>query len=141
MPDVSASVVMRLSARGGVWVKAGTYIAVKPWSPRYPDPLILKKGDFVRCEREENEYGGFGWCEKGGKWGWVPLDIVEIIEDVRGRLKQDYSSKELALAIGDKVCGSKIVSRWLWATRVGTGEEGWVPLDRVEEIASAGVWR
>ena len=112
------------------------YRAIKAYKPRDNEILTLKKGDVVRIEREDNEYKGFAWCESGGKYGWVPLDIIELIDDIRGRLKDDYSSRELAVNLRDVVKGYTIVSGWLWAKKVGTWEEGWVPLNCIKEIES-----
>jgi hypothetical protein len=112
------------------------YRAVKPWTPIHPDPLTLKKGDIVWVQREDNEYIGFAWCDFRGRSGWVPFDKIGLIDDVRGTMKADYTSRELTLCLGDEVRGSTIVSGWLWAERVGTGEEGWVPLNSLKEINS-----
>ena len=64
----------------------------------------------------------------------MPLDIIDLVDDARGRMKEDYSSKELTLAVGDIVRGSKVLSGWVWAERVGTGEYGWVPMNALEVI-------
>ena len=76
---------------------------------------MLKKGDIVRVEREENEYEGFAWCENGGEFGWVTFESFEILDDIRGRMKEDYTSRELELSVGDEVRGFKIVSGLVWA--------------------------
>jgi hypothetical protein len=112
------------------------YRAIKAYKPRDTEVLTLRKGDVVRIEREDNEYEGFAWCDSGGKYGWVPLDIIELIDDIRGSLKEDYSSRELAVNLRDVVKGYTIVSGWLWAKKVGTWEEGWVPLNCIKEIES-----
>ena len=65
------------------------------------------------------------------------MDIIDLVDDARGRMKEDYSSKELTLAVGDMVRGSKILSGWVWAERVGNGEVGWVPINRLEVFDSA----
>ena len=57
------------------------------------------------------------------------MDIIDLVDDARGRMKENYSSKELTLAVGDIVRGSKVLSGWVWAGRVGTGEMGWVPIE------------
>ena len=64
------------------------------------------------------------------------MDIIDLVDDARGRMKEDYSSKELTLAVGDIVRGSKVLSGWVWAERVGMGEFGWVPLNALEIIES-----
>ena len=65
------------------------------------------------------------------------MDIIDLVDDARGRMKEDYSSKELALAVGDIVRGSKVLSGWVWAERVGTGEMGWVPIDSLDVLDSS----
>ena len=114
------------------------YKAIRPWTPKHPEALTLKKGNIVWVEREDNEYSGFAWCEYHGRSGWVPFDVLDLIDDTRGRLKEDCISKELVLAVGDELKGSKIISRWIWVQNVRTGEEGWVPLNCIEELDS--IW-
>ena len=124
-------------AGGGIDVKESTiYRAVKSWIPKHKEPLVLEKGEIVRIEREDNEYKGFAWCERGGKYGWVPFEIIELIDDNRGRVKEDYSSRELELSIGDELKGSKKISGWILGERIRSGEVGWVPLSCIKELSS-----
>ena len=137
--NVSTAVTARypckpwLMAGGGIDVKESTiYRAVKSWIPKHKEPLVLEKGEIIRIEREDNEYKGFAWGERGGKYGWVPFEIIELIDDNRGRVKEDYSSRELELSIGDELKGSKKISGWILAERIGSGEVGWVPLSCIQ---------
>jgi len=102
------------------------YKALKPCKPKDAKPLVLKSGDLVRVDREENDYKGWYFCERGGIAGWVPAEDLELIEDVMGRAKRDYSSKELELEVGDEVVAGRVVGRWVWGEKVRTGEIGWV---------------
>ena len=111
---------MRPVACGGIGLKTGKmYRAVRPCIPKSREPLELKKGDLVSCIREDDEYKGWFFCEKGSMKGWVPVDLVELLGEVMGRIKEDYSSRELALAVGDEVVGLRIVSGWLWGKKDG----------------------
>jgi hypothetical protein len=78
--DVSASVNAGYPYE--TWIMAGggdidlmestVYRAIKPWVPRDREPLILKKGEFVNIEREDNQYKGFAWCAVCCKYDCVP---------------------------------------------------------------------
>jgi len=108
--------------------------ALKPCKPKDARPLVLKAGDLVRIAREENDYKGWYFCERGGIAGWVPAEDLELIEDVMGRAKGEYSSKELELEVGDEVVAGRVVGRWVWGEKVRTGEMGWVKIDAIAEI-------
>ena len=112
----------------------GRFRAIRRYVPKDREPLVLKKGDLVRCIREDDEYGGWFFCQKAGREGWVPEKIVELVEDVMGRIKEDYSSQELALEEGDEVVGYGIVSGCLWGRKVKTGEVGWVAMYVINRI-------
>ena len=117
----------------------GRFRAIRWYVPKEREPLILKKGDLVNCIREDDEYKGWFFCEKGGRKGWVPVGLVELIGELNGRIKEDYSSQELELEAGDEVEGLRVMSGWLWGKKVKTGEIGWVPLDNLREMKSIAV--
>jgi len=64
----------------------------------------------------------------------VPAEDLELVEDVAGRAKRDYSSKELEMEVGDEVVAGRVVGRWVWGENVRTGEMGWVEIDALAEI-------
>jgi hypothetical protein len=78
----------------GGWVHmkpAKVYRAIKAYTPKNQEPLILKKGDFVRVEREDNEYEGFAWCGSYGRW--VPRESCSRVDEVRACFDDVYYSR------------------------------------------------
>ncbi len=120
-------------------VEAGHFRAIKTWAPGETETVVLKKGELVRCLREEDGDSGWLRCEKGGKMGGVPAELIEPEGAAMGRLKEDYSSQELWLSIGDEVEGLMAVGGWLWGRKLKTGETGWCPADAVKEVRTISI--
>lgn len=105
----------------------------KPHRPESEDWLSVKRGTKLRFERRPTEWEGWVWCISGdGRAAWVPESWVDLEGGMCVMLK-DYVSREMALDPGEEVVSELIESGWAWV-RTLAGEEGWIPLDCLEEI-------
>lgn len=98
---------------------------------KFPDPLILSKGEKVKLgdfATEEN-WENWIWAENAsGKGGWIPVQIINISTDNKeGIVKEAYSAKELNINKGEKIIKIYSLNGWAWAKNVDTKEEGWIP--------------
>ena len=110
-----------------------TYVVICPHTSEYPEPINLKKGDFVSVGQEYD--GSEGWekwyfCSAPGqKDGWVPGQIIDLKEPGSGVITEDYTARELDAGVGDRLTGSRVLNGWLWAKRPSDGATGWVPMN------------
>ena len=117
-----------------------TYVAIHPHESEYPEPISLRKGDFVSVGQEYD--GPEGWekwyfCSAPGqKDGWVPGQIIDVKKPGRGIITEDYTARELDTVAGDRLTGSRVLNGWLWATRVSDGAMGWVPMNAIRACVS-----
>lgn len=118
-------------------MEAKWYVVGKDHTSEYPEPITLEKGAPL-CVGEAYR-GPEGWdnwlfCESPGqKGGWVPAQIIEIVNDKAGRALEDYTARELNVRRGDLLLGSRILNGWVWCEKAGHPESGWVPLGNLEE--------
>ena len=107
------------------------YRVIRAHQPDSTNPLIVSKGDRLRCERRQTIWEGWLWCWKpDGPGGWVPEAWVEVEGDTC-RMKRGYNAAELLVEPGDYLRPILTQSGWLLAvTRAGV--TGWVPLGNVE---------
>lgn len=103
----------------------------------YPDPLTVSAGELVHVGRRDEEWPGYVWCTtREGKAGWVPEGYLEQ-DGSTGRLRCDYSARELSVRPGELLTVEVEESGWLWA-RNPAGERGWVPARHVELAGERG---
>jgi len=101
--------------------------AVDKWDPSDREPLVTSAGDVVTVGRRDTDWPGFLWCTDGaGVAGWVPEEILVLLEDERARLTEDYSAVELAVKAGDEVEAVRSVAGWHWSV-ADNGDAGWLP--------------
>lgn len=100
----------------------------KDYSAQYTRPITLCRGDVVLLGREETEekWKGWIWAEHGSDAGWIPLQIVERLDENRGSITRDYTAKELDVVKGEKVIALNELNGWLWVKNMRM-EEGWIP--------------
>jgi hypothetical protein len=106
---------------------------IEEYKAAYPDPLKFSKGDILKIEKKESEWGDWIWCiNKLGNGRWIPENYLEIREDYCEVLL-DYEATELSVQVGDQLEIKKVESDWIWAIN-NEGKQGWVPLKCVEVL-------
>lgn len=98
----------------------------------YPEPIVLKKGEMVMVGEEYKGKGtwkGWIWCESPAGKGWVPYQIIEMISDSIGKVKEDYIATEMNVEKDELIEGDKELNGWVWGRNVTKNEYGWVPLE------------
>lgn len=106
------------------------YKVKKEYRSQYKDPLVLNIGDVVTLGKEETEekWKGWIWAEHNSRSGWIPLQIIEAMPESKGKIKENYSAKELDVKKGDVVVSIKEINGWLWVMNE-RNEEGWIPAE------------
>ena len=101
--------------------------------PGSGDVLSVTRGGRLEFERRPTEWAGWIWCtSRDGVSAWLPESWVTV----EGRfcvMLRDYVSRELTVSAGEEVTGEFTESGWAWV-RNGEGNEGWVPLECLEQI-------
>ncbi len=104
---------------------------IEPHRAEFAEPLVVARGERLRCERRKTQWAGWLWCAApDGRTGWVPESWVERTGEA-GVMARDYDATELTVAPGDVLDGVLTESGWLLADSP-TGRRGWVPLECVE---------
>ena len=104
-----------------------------------PTPIKVIKGTRVKIGERSNSAGSWpNWiyCYSldGNGEGWTPVQIIQI-ENEYGIVLEDYSAKELEVKKGEVVEGDKELNGWFWCSRIDKSEEGWVPKEKMLNIA------
>lgn len=114
------------------------YIAICPHRSEYPEPISFSKGALIAIgDKYEGPEGWGNWyfCVAPGQpGGWVPGQVIEWIDECRGKALEKYTARELDVDEGDSLIGSKILNGWIWCSRPSDGQSGWVPMDFLREI-------
>ena len=119
-------------------MKAKNYLVVQDHTSEYPEPITFAKGAFLTVgEKYEGPEGWYDWlfCDTPGqKGGWVPAQIIEVINGRAARAREDYIARELNVQEGDLLLGSRTMNGWVWCKNPGSSESGWVPLANLKEV-------
>lgn len=110
--------------------KKKKYITIRPWESNAPHHLVLNEGEVVWFRNEEGEnpdWKDWVYCESSINSGWVPKDIIEIVDDNHIKLLEDYTAKELSVGAGDVIIGIKKHSGWVFGEHELSKEQGWLP--------------
>jgi hypothetical protein len=114
------------------------YLVIQDHTSEYPEPITFEKGAPLTVgEKYEGPEGWENWlfCESPGqKGGWVPAQIIEIVNDKAARAREAYTARELNVRQGDVLLGSKTLNGWVWCKRPGSAESGWVPLSCLQHV-------
>lgn len=111
-----------------------TYRAVEPYHSPFADPLVAKAGARLQFERKESEWEGWLWCtDPSGKSGWAPESWLTLDEGTC-TLRRDYTARELSVAPGELIAAELVESGWVFGSKP-SGEQGWVPLNRLAPAA------
>ena len=97
---------------------------------KYPDPLELLRDQVVTLGDSDTRWPEYVWCtDASGKGGWVPRSFLEHHAGVH-RLRRDYSSRELTVAVGEEVTLGEQAGGWYWVSS-HRGDAGWVPAEHL----------
>lgn len=110
--------------------KKKKYITIRPWHSNAPHQLVINKGEIVWFRKDEGDnpdWKDWVYCESTINSGWIPKDIIEIVDDSHVKLTEDYTAKELSVGPGEVIIGLKKHSGWLFGEHEVTKERGWVP--------------
>jgi|WetSurMetagenome_2_1015567.scaffolds.fasta_scaffold360067_2 hypothetical protein len=117
------------------------YIVKQKWTTIYNNPIVLNAGQEIKIDntkKEENhDWFGWVWCISDDNEGWIPIQILNIIEQgdkhSKALVEENYSAKEINADIGDIVFGDKVLNGWLWCKKKGTEDYGWLPLQNLSK--------
>lgn len=96
-------------------------------------PMNLKVGDIVKLgeEAKEDKWKGWIYATKDSIEGYVPMQIIELLADKNyGKIKEDYTAKEISVKTGDDIIKIKCLNGWAWVRK--ESEEGWIPEEVIE---------
>lgn len=118
-------------------MEAKQYLVIENHTSEYPEPITFAKGaPLTKGEKYEGPEGWDNWlfCETPGqKGGWVPEQIIEIVNDKTARALEDYTARELTVRKGDVLLGTRTLNGWVWCKSADSLESGWVPLLNLQE--------
>ncbi|KRG65673.1 hypothetical protein ABB26_03185 [Stenotrophomonas humi] len=120
-------------------MEAKQYLVIQEHTSEFPTPISFAKGaPLVVGETYEGPEGWDNWlfCDTPGQIsGWVPAQIIEIIDGNTARALEDYTARELNVQEGDLLLGMKTLNGWVWCENSTTSESGWVPLANLSEAS------
>lgn len=93
----------------------------------YPNPIGFQAGERVRIGHEDDEFPG--WVRTitaDGNEGWAPLSLLTPTGEGEALAQQDYTARELDVAVGELVTVVRELAGWLWV-QGERGESGWIP--------------
>ncbi len=105
------------------------YITIRPWQGNAPYYLEVKKDDIVTIKKplDKPEWKDWLWCENTTNSGFIPENIIKIIDETTGKVLEDYSAKELNVGAGEIIVGFKRHHGWLYGKHEISLDEGWLP--------------
>jgi hypothetical protein len=119
-------------------MKETRYLVIEEHTSEYPDPITFERGAALTVgEKYEGPEDWDDWifCESPGqKGGWVPAQIIEIVNDRIARACEDYTARELNVRKGDVLLGARALNGWVWCRTPDSSESGWVPRRNLQEI-------
>ena len=114
------------------------FSVIAPHTSEYPDPITLKKGaKLLVGQKYEGPEAWDNWlfCEtEGQRGGWVPAQIIQMIDETSGLALEDYTANELDVLEGQRLTSSRTLNGWAWCTDPETSKSGWVPLANLDPL-------
>jgi predicted ArsR family transcriptional regulator len=97
-------------------------------------PLRVSVGDEVHAGNRDNEWPEFVFVTATHGTGWVPARHLSQPSGP-ARVQMAYDTTELPTSVNDAldVLAEDLPSGWLWC-RSSSGQQGWVPMNTVEDI-------
>ncbi len=112
------------------------YRVIRSRSSDYPEPIRLERGDIVILGEVFTGHGNWpDWirCSREGVSGWVPRQIIEPLDEGRGRAGENYLARELDVEAGELLLSERELNGWIWCCREqDEDDKGWVPLENLE---------
>ncbi len=108
------------------------YITIKPWETNAPNHLEFRYNELIEITHKQpvnTEWKDWIWCHNSTNSGWIPKDLIEIVDENTGKMLENYSAKELSIGAGEVVNGYKEYGGWVWSQHIETGERGWLPFE------------
>ncbi|HEY6378962.1 MAG TPA: SH3 domain-containing protein [Candidatus Dormibacteraeota bacterium] len=92
----------------------------------YAYSMELVPGDQVQVGANDESWPEWLWCtDKQGVSAWIHESFLDRA-DFGARLRRRYSSRELTIAVGERVTAVGSVGGWCWCMK-DEGATGWVP--------------
>jgi hypothetical protein len=112
------------------------FVVTAPHRSEYPKPISFEAGALISVgARSDGNEGWVDWflCSVPNQEdGWVPLQILEFIDDKTAVARESYTARELDVDEGELLVASRTLNGWAWCVREHDGASGWVPLNNVE---------
>ncbi|MEG0000420.1 MAG: SH3 domain-containing protein [Comamonas sp.] len=117
-------------------MQAKNYRAIRDHHSGYPEPITFSKGSMLAVG--EKYAGPEGWddwyfCEIVGQvGGWVPVQLLDFVDDQTAQARENYTARELDVRAGDMLVGGRTLNGWAWCENPLTSLSGWVPLSHLQ---------
>lgn len=112
------------------------YIVVTAHQSEYPEPIHFQRGTTLQIGEKyqgPEDWQDWYFCHTDAHpGGWMPRQVFRLTEAGQGVALQDYSAKELNVAQGDLLEGTRTLNGWLWAQHLASKESGGVPLENLQ---------
>ena len=119
-------------------MRAKRYLVTQDHTSDYPKPITFTKGASLtvgeQYEGPEDWENWFFCSTPGQENGWVPAQVIEIINGNTARAREDYTARELNVKKGDLLLGLRVLNGWVWCENPTSSESGWVPLLKLQAI-------
>jgi len=114
------------------------YLVTQDHTSEYPEPITFDKGAPLivgeKYEGPENWNDWFFCWTPGQQGGWVPAQVIEILDGQTARARESYTARELDVKQGETVLGARTLNGWVWCEHLNRSASGWVPLENLQEI-------
>lgn len=100
---------------------------VRDYRSQYANPIRFAAGDVVTLGKRDDEWTDFiRATTEDGNSGWAPIDCLKPLGDGRAQALEDYSARELDVAVDDAIVVLREYGGWYWVAD-DHQDLGWVP--------------
>lgn len=128
-----------------------TVLVLRAHASEFPQPIAFEAGARLRVgaryvpdpdEVGEQEWTDWVFCRLDGPGeprgasaagGWVPLQILELIDADTAIAREAYTARELDVRAGERVIATRSLNGWAWCERAD-GASGWVPWRNLQRV-------